>query len=55
MLKHVWNNSKLAAFIFLPFSLLAQKETTPKPTPAAQRLSGFDQRKKLDENSLVSN
>jgi len=44
-----------AILLFLPFSVLAQKEVSPTPTPSAQRIAGIDQRKKLDDASLVSN
>jgi photosystem II stability/assembly factor-like uncharacterized protein len=44
-----------AILLFLPLSVLAQKETSPTPTPSAQRIAGMEQRKKLDEASLVSN
>jgi len=37
------------------FSANAQKDIIPSPTPAEKRLQGFEQRKKLQENSLVSN
>ncbi len=46
---------KVLFLLLLPFFAIAQKETTPSPTPSAKRLSGLDERKKLEENSLVSN
>ncbi|HTA81374.1 MAG TPA: glycosyl hydrolase [Bacteroidia bacterium] len=44
-----------AILLFLPLSILAQKEVSPTPTPSAQRIAGMDQCKKLNEASLVSN
>ncbi len=55
MSKTYRNTLKAIIILLLPFSTIAQKEVTPAPTPAAQRIAGVEQRKKLDEASLVSN
>ena len=53
MSKTYRNTLKAIILLLLPFSTLAQKEITP--TPAVQRIAGLNQRKKLDETSIVSN
>ncbi|HSY77480.1 MAG TPA: glycosyl hydrolase, partial [Bacteroidia bacterium] len=51
----IYANTLKSLLLLLPFSTFAQKEVPVTPTPSAKRIAGFDERKKLDDNSLVSN
>jgi photosystem II stability/assembly factor-like uncharacterized protein len=55
MSKSYLNTVKIFSLLLFPFSLNAQKEAAVAPTPVAKRIAGLDERKKLDESSLVSN
>ena len=46
---------KILVLFLIPFTLWAQKSEPVTYTPVAKRLAGFDQRKKLQESSLVTN
>ena len=51
----IYTNTLKSLLLLLPFSVFAQKEVPVAPTLSAKRIAGFDERKKLEDNSLVSN
>ena len=55
MSKAYVNSLKIFILFLFPLLANAQKETSPTPTVASKRLAGLDQRKKLTDNSLVTN